>query len=122
MAWYNETDPTTLNFVLVGNYFAGHEILQSSLSKHPSIVCHGDVLNSDDDVRKQVHESYFGDSRHVPDWYRPDVLSAEQYLNNKIFDNQLYGEQAIGVQLHYQDIAANDMWDYLQSKCREGDF
>lgn len=122
MAWYNEESPETLNFILVGGRFAGHGLLQSSLAKHPSVVCHGDLLHDDEDTRQELHESYFGDSRQVPDWYQPTTMSVEQYLNNKIFDNAIHGEQAIGIQLNYHDIAANDLWDYFQNKCRHGDF
>jgi hypothetical protein len=122
MAWYDDRSTKTLNFVLVGGYSAGQELLQTSLSRHPLIVCHGPLLSGDNESRKSRHESYFGDSGHVPDWYRPDNLSAEQYFNNKIFDNALHGEQVIGVQLSYQDIVVYDLWDYLQSRCRDGDF
>jgi len=122
MAWYNEESSETLNFIVAGGYFAGHELLQQALSKHPSIVCHGDVLNADEEVRQAVHESYFGDSRLVPDWYQRDTLSVEQYLSNKIFDNAIHDEQAIGVRVNYHDIIENDLLDYFQDKCRRGDF
>ena len=89
MAWYNEDNPETLNFVIVGNQYSGHYLLQSSLAAHPEIVCHGDLLNKKESIRKTEHENYFGCSDKVPDWFQPHLLSAEQYLNNKIFDNSL---------------------------------
>jgi len=122
MAWYNEPDLETLNFVVVGGHMAGQGVLQESLTQHPMIICHGTLLGGSDESRKAMHESYFDDSMHVPDWYQPDLLSAEQYLSNKVFDNAIHGEQAIGVQLSYQDIVENDLWDYLQGKCRQGNF
>lgn len=122
MAWYNEDNPETLNFVIVGNQCSGHELLQSSLAAHPEIVCHGDLLNKKESIRKLEHENYFGCSDKVPDWYQPHLLSAEQYLNNKIFDNGLNNEKAIGVRLDYATLVDDDIWDYLDQKCRAGDF
>ena len=42
MAWYNEESPETLNFVVVGNDYAGHSLLQASLAAHPNMACHMD--------------------------------------------------------------------------------
>lgn len=122
MAWYNEDNPETLNFMVVGERKCGHGLLQSALSAHPEMVCHGDVLHSEADTRKREHEEYFGDSGRVPDWYIPTYLSMEQYLNNKIFDNTLHGERAVGVKVGYQQFVEQDLWDYTTAKCRQGDF
>ena len=122
MAWYNEDDPETLNFIVVGNRKCGHSLLQASLSAHPEIICHGDVLHADETVRKREHEEYFGSSGKVPDWYIPSYLSMEQYLNNKIFDNTMFGEKAVGVKADYTQFVDQDLWDYTISKCRQGDF
>ena len=122
MAWYNEDQPETLNFMVVGNYHSGHDLLQACLSAHPSMICHGDVLHPDEAIRKEEHEEYFGDSGKVPDWYQPRDLSVEQYLNNKIFDNTLYDEKAVGVRLSYTNFIESDLWDYADQKCRRGDF
>jgi hypothetical protein len=122
MAWYNEDNPETLNFMVAGNRKCGHSLLQSSLSAHPEMICHGDVLHDKEDVRKREHEEYFGDSGRVPDWYLPGYLSMEQYLNNKIFDNTLFEEKAVGVKVGYQQFVEQDLWDYTIGKCRQGDF
>jgi hypothetical protein len=122
MAWYNEETPETLNFMVVGNYHSGHELLQAALSAHPNMVCHGGLLHSDAAVRQAAHEDYFGGSGRVPDWYQPYAISVEQYLTNKIFDNGLNGEKAIGVQLDYQSFIDGDLWEYVEQKCRCGDF
>lgn len=122
MAWYNEEYPETLNYMVVGNTYAGHELLQASLTVHPQMVCHGDLFHPDEEVRKQEHEDYFGDSGKVSDWYQPRLLSVEQYLNNKIFDNTLFGEKAVGVKLDYSNFVQSDLWDYADQRCRSGDF
>lgn len=122
MAWYNEEIPETLNYMIVGSRFSGHDLLQSSLSAHPQMVCHGDLLHHDEQIRKEEHEDYFGDSGKVPDWYLPRQISVEQYLNNKIFDNTLFGEKAVGVRLDYNHFVENDLWDYADQRCRQGDF
>lgn len=122
MAWYNEESPDTLNFIVAGNYHSGYGLLQAALSAHPQMVCHGDVLHTDDKIRKSEHESYFGASGKVPDWYIPTHLSVEQYLNNKIFDNTLNTEKAVGVKVNYTTFARHDLWDYVDQKCRRGDF
>lgn len=122
MAWYNEDSLETLNFMVAGNAECGHDLLQASLSAHPEIICHGDVLHKAEALRKTEHEEYFGASGRVPDWYVPGYLSMEQYLNNKIFDNTLYEEQAVGVKVEYQHFIDQDLWDYTIRKCRQGDF
>ena len=122
MAWYHEDNLSTLNFVIVGNCKSGCDILQASLSAHPDIVCHGDVLHKDEAIRKAEHEDYFGESGKVPDWYLPGHLSVEQYLNNKIFDNTLHDECAVGVKIGYDLFIENDLWDYIDQKGRHGDF
>ncbi len=123
MAWYNDDDPETLNFVLVGNHFSGYGLLQASLAAHPAMVCHGEVFHAEDRVRRAEHEQYFGSSGgKLEDHFVPNRLSAEQYLNNKIFDNNLHGEQAIGVKVNYDTLRNYDLWDYLDQKSRRGDF
>jgi len=122
MAWYNEDNLETLNFMVAGNQQCGYGLLQASLAAHPEIVCHGDVLHAEEAVRKREHEEYFGDSGKVPDWYVPSYLSMEQYLNNKIFDNTLFEEKAVGVKVGYTQFIEQDLWDYTIGKCRQGDF
>jgi hypothetical protein len=122
MAWYNEEQPEILNFMVVGNCHSGHDILQASLSAHPAMVCHGDLLHKEQKVRRSRHEDYFGESGKVPDWYQPREISVEHYLSNKIFDNSLHGEKAIGVRLDYDNFVVNDLWDYADQRCRQGDF
>jgi len=122
MAWFNEENPETLNYILAGNTGSGFELLRTVLAIHPDMVCHGDVLSDNGVARKQNHEDYFGDSGKVPDWFLPTCLSAEQYLNNKLFDNTRRGESAVGVQVSYWQLQKYDMWEYVINKCRQGDF
>lgn len=123
MAWYNDGVPETLNFMLVGNYHSGYGLLQASLMAHPQIVCHGEVFHSDDAVRRSEHEQYFGISNgKFSDHFVPTTLSAEQYLNNKIFDNTLHEERAVGVKVPYEALRSYDLWDYVDQKSRSGDF
>jgi len=122
MAWYSEDQPEVLNFIVVGNHYSGHDLLRSSLSAHPSMVCHGNLLHCDEETRRTLHEDYFGDSGKVPSWYLPKLISVEHYLNNKVFDNNVNDEKAVGVQLSYANFIKNDLWDYADQKCRSGDF
>jgi hypothetical protein len=122
MAWYNEDIPETLNFMVVGDLHCGCDLLQSCLSAHSRIVCHGEVLHEEESIRRQAHEQYFGDSGSAPDWYLPTHISMEQYLTNKIFDNTLFKESAVGVKVGYRHFIDQDLWDYTIYKCRQGDF
>jgi hypothetical protein len=122
MAWYNEDTPEKLNFMVAGNNHSGYGLLQSALAAHPSIICHGDILHEDDKVRRKEHEAYFGPSGKVADHFVPTHLSLEQYLNNKIFDNTLYGEKAVGVKINYRSMLQYDLWEYIDQKYRCGDF
>lgn len=122
MAWYNDSNEGTLNFMVIGNCFSGHKLLRDSLSKHPDLICHNNLLHRVEQVRRENHEKYFGAIEKVPDWFNPQILSAEQYLSNKIFDNNLNGEHAVGVILDYADIVEYDLWDYIDRQCKLGDF
>lgn len=122
MAWYNEENPSTLNYVLTGNHHSGYGMLQASLAAHPKMICHGDVLHAKESVRQAEHEQYFGPSGRLADHFMPTHISVEQYLNNKIFDNVLYGERAVGVKVNYDCLRGYDLWEYLDQKTRKGDF
>lgn len=122
MAWYNEDQPEKLNFMVAGNVHSGYGLLQAALAAHPSIVCHGDVLHEDDKIRKREHEAYFGPCGKVADHFVPTHLSLEQYLNNKIFDNTLHNEKAVGVKIGYKNMLQYDLWEYIDQKYRCGDF
>lgn len=122
MAWYNDDNPETLNFVLTGNHHSGYGLLQASLNAHPRMVCHGDVLHPNESVRKTEHESYFNYGGKFSDYFVPQHLSVEQYLNNKIFDNTLNEEKAVGVKINYDTFRDYDLWDYIDQRSRRGDF
>jgi len=122
MAWYNEENPSTLNYVLAGNHHSGYGMLQSALAAHPRMICHGEILHADESVRKEEHEAYFGPSGRLADHFMPTQISVEQYLNNKIFDNTLFNEKSVGVKLNYDCIRNYDLWEYLDQKTRRGDF
>lgn len=111
-----------LNFMVVGNHHSGYGMMQASLAAHPKIVCHGDVLHDDDEVRKREHEDYFGPCETVIDHFLPTHISAEQYLNNKIFDRNLRGEIGVGVKVCYQHLLRYDLFDFARQKSRQGDF
>jgi len=122
MAWYNRENAEILNFMVIGNRHSGYGLLQSSLAAHPDIVCHGDLLHDDDKVRKVEHSMYFGTTGKIIDHFDPTHLSVEQYFNNKIFDNILHGEKAVGVKVTYDHLRHYDLWDYTDQRCRRGDF
>ena len=122
MAWYNEENPDKLNFIVAGNHHSGYGLLQAALAAHPAIICHGDVLHANDSVRREAHELYFGPAGKVADHFVPTNISLEQYLSNKIFDNTLYSERAVGVKVDYHSMLQYDLWEYLDHKSRAGDF
>ena len=117
-----KVDFSVLNFVLAGNRHSGYGLLQCALGSHPDVVCHGELFHDEDSVRRAEHESYFGSSGRVPDWFVPTHLSVEQYLNNKVFDRAKNEESAVGVKMSYDIFARHDLWEYTDQKCRKGDF
>ena len=122
MAWFHEDNNSTLNFMVIGHTCSGYGLVQSALNAHSRIVCHGDLLHDNVKIRKCEHEKYFGDSGKLPDWFINTHISVEQYLNNKIFDNALHDELAIGVKINYQHFMDYDIWEYTNLKYRKGDF
>jgi|JI10StandDraft_1071094.scaffolds.fasta_scaffold02263_24 hypothetical protein len=121
MPWFDENKSNT-NFMIIGNSCAGAGLLHHCLRTHPEIVCHIDLLHENEKIRKAEHESYFGDSAQAFDWFVPAQISAEQYLANKIFDNNLRDEKTIGVTLTYADVAKYDLWHFIDQMYRIGDF
>ena len=114
--------PEVLNFVLTGQAGGGASILRDAIAIHPAVVCHGNLLDHDDAIRRVRHEEYFGPSGNTPDWLVNGHISGEQYITNKIFDNPLHGEKAIGLIVAYSHMYAYDLWDYFENWCRRGDF
>lgn len=124
---FSET-PEILNFVIAGQVSGGHKLLAEALNSyelddHPSpLTCHSVLLSENPAVRRYYHEVYFGPSGNTPDWLVEGHISGEQYLTNKIFDNALLGEKAIGVCVIYKHMYDRDLWDYFLNWCRSGDF
>jgi hypothetical protein len=114
--------PEVLNFVLTGQTGGGASILRDAVAVHPTVVCHGNLLDHDDSVRRLRHEDYFGPSGTTPDWLVNGHISGEQYITNKIFDNPLHGEKVVGLTVAYSHMYAYDLWDYFESWCCRGDF
>lgn len=121
MAWFNE-DKRNVNFMLVGDDHSGVGLLHYCISQHMNVICHSDLLHKNEAIRKRAHENYFGDCGQAFDWFIPTQISAEQYLANKIFDNNLNDEKAIGVAFNYADIVDYDLWYFIDQMSRIGDF
>lgn len=119
-----EQEPSVLNFIVTGQTRCGAAVIQSSVSSHPQAICHGDLLGKDIEARKEAHEAYFGDAgtEEHPDYCYPQLVSPEQYLTTRIFDNPRYGERAVGVKILYDDMLTHQLWEYFQDWCRAGDF
>lgn len=122
MPWFNREKAPATNCVVVGDTFSGHGEICQALNQHPKVICHGDLIGPDESVRQEAHESYFGTSRGFQDWFRGKEISAEQYLSNKVFDNNLHAEKVVGLRLDYSAIIRYDLWEYLERQSRGGDF
>lgn len=115
-----------LNFVVTGEIRSGTSVVQTALDAHSCVVCHGNLLHSDENVCRAAHESYFGPGSASPadarvDWFTADT-NAYQYLTHSVFDRALRGESACGVRILYDRVRALDLFDLLDDRCREGDF
>jgi len=118
---YEEFDG--VNFVVIGSQRSGLSILQTSLSSHPSAVCHGELLHPSEADRIRLYHDYFGTSEDTElAWFVPVNGSAEQFLSGRVFDRALRGERAIGVTLSYREAVKYNLWEYLHDRCLDGDF
>jgi LPS sulfotransferase NodH len=119
-----EQAPNVLNFIVTGQVRCGAAVIESSVASHPQAWCHGELLGQDIEQRKEAHEAYFGENEDadIPDYCYPQLISPEQYLTTRIFDNAIYGEQAVGVKILYDDMLGHQLWEYFQDWCRMGDF
>ena len=107
------TEKQVLNFIVTGQLRCGASVIQTSITSHPKAVCHGDLLHSDEAVRRAAHEAYFDrcESERITEWCCPQLtdLSPEQYLTSRIFDRPRYDEQAIGMRMLYPHLQHFDM-------------
>ncbi len=125
MLLLTENAPNVLNFIVTGQARCGAAVIQSAVSSHPKAICHGDLVGDCGIRRQEAHEDYFGEPyghAEIPDYCAPGMVSPEQYLTIKVFDNPLYGEQAVGVRILYDDILKQQMWEYFQEWNLAGDF
>lgn len=115
---------SVLNFVIVGQVRSGSAVLQSALNNLSAVTCHDDLFHVSPEVRRKVHEQYFGEapSPDLPTWYMPALVNPYQYLSRQIFDQNLREEQAIGVRLTYEQVDKFQFYDLLRDRCQEGDF
>ena len=112
-----------LNHLLVGQERCGYSVVQSSISAHPDAVCLAGLLEEDEKLRKANCEWYFGKSHaDAPQWYAPDVMSAEQYLTTRVFDHPRYREKTVGVTISYADMQRMMLWEYMRERTMAGDF
>ena len=120
------TEKQVLNFVVTGQIRCGASVIQTSIQTHPKAVCHGDLLHTNESLRRAAHEAYFGvsESERIVEWCAPRLtdLSPEQYLTSRIFDHPRYDEQVVGTRLLYPHLQAFDMWDFCRAQCLRGDF
>lgn len=118
-------DTRLLNFIVIGDIRSGTGVVQSSLCNHPGVICHGEIMHHDEQVRKLAHENYFGlskSSERIPEWFVEDLISPWQYINHTILDNPQHGESAVGFRLLYQEVHKWELYDLFETRCREGDF
>lgn len=114
-----------LNFVVTGEVRSGASVVQTSVHSHPEATCHGDLLHPAPEMRREVHEAYFGrqHSEEEPGgFFVKHLISAEQYLETVVFDNAMHGEDVIGVKIDYAAMRCFEMWDYMHEKGNVGDF
>lgn len=119
------TSTRVLNCLVTGQVRAGTTVVQTSLTEHPSAICHADVLHDSTKVRKEVYEDYFGRcTGRNPEWFAPQEndLSPEMFLTTRIFDHPRHNEKVVGVRVLYSQIQGHDLWEYIRERCLEGDF
>lgn len=111
-----------LNCIAVSGSPTALSMLCDSLDELPDVCCHRGLLDKDHAVRRENHEKYFGESQKLVDWCDNYEISAEQYLANKVFDRALHNERVIIAGMLYTDIQDADLWEFIASRSRIGDF
>jgi hypothetical protein len=120
MGWFHSNATKILNVVVLGNDCSGYGLIQQALARHEKAVFHSDLFHHNENIRKQLHESYFGKTDNVKDWYVPDSISASHYLSNKIFDNALYDEAVVGLRVNYNTFLKHELDEFFRQRCRTG--
>lgn len=119
------TDRRVVNFMVVGDVRSGTRVVASAAGNRPGAVCHIDLFHDDESVRRAAHEDYFGQcvgSQRPPEWFVPGEVSPHQYVGRAVLDNPLRGEQAVGLRVLYPVLRRLELYDYVEERCREGDF
>lgn len=113
----------TLNVVVTGQLRCGASVIQTSLMSCVAAVCYPELLHPQDRVRQRLHAEAFGPSPEgMPLHFTPGHLSAEQYLNQRVFDQVPDEQMLVGVKIPYPHIDCWSLWEYLHDNCQAGDF
>lgn len=138
--WADYRPRAELNFLLTGNDVVSLDFVRERLNSCAKLFCHGQVLHANSQIRGQAHCSYLGNEIAkdgelifkpygcspgfvAGQWQADDPQqSPDKYLAHAIFDNALRGETHIGVQILYADLLRLDLWDFIDTRSREGDF
>ena len=135
MSLYACDSASPLNFVITGQIRCGSTVIQSSLNSHSKATCHGELLHPNVEIRSQAHYDYFGEPKREeeegflpspPEYWRPPQeggeMCPEQYLTERVFDNNLLRERSIGIKLLYSTLGEHQLWEYFNERCLSGDF
>lgn len=114
------TDRDRLQFFVTGSSFSGHGWLRRALGAHPHVRCHGDLLHPRPAVRLAEHAEYFGSLPPTSLVFEQGKISVEQFFNH-IF-SAAGNHDVVGIRLPYERIVRYDLWSYLDTRAREGDF
>lgn len=116
-------DTRVWNYVLAGSVRAGTSAVASSVNNYGGAVCHIGLFDKNPEVRKRVHEDYFGEAEEgAPEHYVDGLTNPWQYVNSRVLDNPQRGEKAVGVSLTYDTLNRFDLYDLLHERGRQGDF
>jgi len=115
---------TVLNFALVGEVRSGAAVVQGVINQLGEAVCHLNLFNPSEAIRRASHEEYFGPTRdpaRLPEWFTPET-NPNRYLANQVFDNPLHDERVIGVRTPYAAVRQYELYDLFKQRTHEGDF
>lgn len=114
-----------LNFAIIGQIRSGATVVQSTIDQVAQVVCHANLLDDDEKVRRAAHENYFGAGKNPersPEWLVTAQTNVYAYLGKQVFDNPRCGEAVVGVRVLYHQFCQYALNDLFQDRCREGDF
>ena len=121
-------DRRSLNFIVVSTTKRSAEGITNYLAQHPEVNWCNDIhelqIKPPETFDESTADGYTDPGKYLSflGYVDPFRYSYEPLLSSRIFDNVAGNQRAAGLHLTYGEIEQHSLWEYIESKCKIGDF